>query len=118
MKAFITALCTLIIIFGIIIGNYLYILNIYKSMIDSVSRLTMDSSNEVNELISYWRKRSTYIALSVPHKISDEIERNLLLLKAKLENKLDNGFFEAKELLLNSIEEMKIHAGISADSIF
>ena len=120
MRAFIIAILTLTLVFGLIIWNFFYINNIYVNMAESVTELKADSSSlpDAKRLYEYWKSKQTIIALSVPHRISDEIERNLVSLIGKLSEDTPNDFEEARLLTLNSIEEMIVHAGISADSIF
>lgn len=120
MKSFIISIIILLLIFGIIIWNFFYINNIYENMEKSVKELKHDSSSlpRAEKIYEYWKSKQTVIALSVPHRISDEIEKNLLTLIGKLSEESSTGFDEARLLTLNSIEEMIVHAGISADSIF
>ena len=120
MKSFIISIITLTIVFGVIIWNFFYINNIYVSMTESVNELRRPDASlkDAEKLYKYWKDKSILIALSVPHRISDEIEKNLIILIGKLSEDSHNGFEEAILLALNSLEEMKVHAGISVDSIF
>jgi hypothetical protein len=87
-------------------------------MTNETSEITLSSIDKVTALLDYWNKRRIFISLSVPHRISDELEKNLQLLKTKVMNETKSDFEEIKQLLLNSIEELRIHAGISADALF
>lgn len=118
MKAFVISCCSLLLIFALIIVNYFYINNIYKYMLNEASAITTDNTEKIISLIDYWNKRKIAISLSIPHRISDELERNLQLLKIKVLGETKSDFEETKQLLLYSIEEMKIHAGISVDALF
>ena len=120
MKSFIISVILLILIFGVIIWNFFYINNIYVDLTKAVNALSNDPSSlsDAKKIYEYWKSKQTVIALSVPHRISDEIEKNLLTLIGKLSESSPGGFEEARLLTLNSIEEMIVHAGISADSIF
>ena len=120
MKAFIISIVTLLLVFGVIIWNFFYIINIYEYMSQTVTGLEPDeaSRKSVDEVWNTWRKKSIIIAISIPHRISDELEKNLIILKSKVYEGTNMGFEESKQLLLNSIEEMRIHAGASIDSIF
>ncbi len=120
MKSFVISIVILILIFGVIIWNFFYINNIYVNMTEAVNALSGDSSSlpEAERIYEYWKSKQTVIALSVPHRISDEIEKNLLTMIGRLSEDSPEGFEEARLLALNSIEEMIVHAGISADSIF
>jgi len=120
MKAFVISIVTLLLVFGVIIWNFLYINNIYAYMSETVTELSQDEASmvKVDELWKSWKRKSVLIALSVPHRISDEVERNLTILRSRVHEGSRADFLEAKELLLNSIEEMRIHAGASLDSIF
>ena len=120
MKSFVISIVTLLLVFGVIIWNFFYINNIYAYMSEVVTELHQDEESKikVEELWKSWKKKSVLIALSVPHRISDELERNLTILKSRVQEGSKSDFLEAKELLLNSIEEMRIHAGASLDSIF
>jgi len=120
MKSFVISIITLILVFVVIIWNFFYINNIYVNMTDAIKDLKPDvpSSIKVKEIYNYWKSKSVFIALSVPHRISDEIEKNLIILMGRILESSNIGFEEARLLALNSIEEMKVHAGISADSIF
>ena len=118
MKAFVISCCSLLLIFALIIVNYFYIINIYKYMLNEVSAITTDNPERISSLLDYWNKRKIAISLSIPHRISDELERNLSLFKIKVLSETKSDFEETRQLLLNSIEEMKLHAGISADTFF
>lgn len=118
MRAFIISCSTLLLILSLIIVNFFYIINIYKHMTNETSEITLSSIDKVTTLLDYWNKRRIFISLSVPHRISDELEKNLQLLKIKVMNGTKSDFEEIKQLLLNSIEELRIHAGISADALF
>ncbi len=120
MKSFVISIVTLLLVFGVIIWNFFYINNIYAYMSEAVTELRQDEASkiEVDKLWKNWKKKSTIIALSIPHRISDELEKNLTVLRSRVYEGSKSDFLEAKELLLNSIEEMRIHAGASLDSIF
>ena len=118
MKAFVISCCSLLLIFALIIVNYFYIINIYKHMLNEASAITTDNAEKISSLIDYWNTRKIAISLSIPHRISYELEINLQLLKIKVLSETKSDFEETKQLLLYSIEEMKIHAGISADALF
>ena len=117
MKAFIISFGTLLLIFALLIINYFYIINIYKYMISEISHINIDDAERISSLLNYWNKHRIIISLSIPHRISDELESNLILLKTKIENGTKYDFEETRQLLLNSIEELRIHAGISADAL-
>lgn len=120
MKAFIISICTITLIFGVIIWNFFYINNIYVYMTDTVTEfeLNEESVKKAEALWEYWKRKSVIIALSIPHRVSDELEKNLVILQAKLRSGSDFELDEAKALTLNSIEEMRIHASASFDSVF
>ena len=117
MKAFIISFSTLLLIFALLIINHFYIINIYKYMTNEISLINIDEADKVSSLLNYWNKHRIIISLSIPHRISDELESNLILLKTKIENGTKYDFEETRQLLLNSIEELRIHAGISADAL-
>ncbi|MBQ9743786.1 MAG: hypothetical protein IJW19_01535 [Clostridia bacterium] len=120
MKSFVISILTLAIICGVIIWNYVYINKIYDYMNETVNALECNevSAIKVDELWSFWKKKSIVIAISIPHRVSDDLERNLVILRTKLKEGSNYEFEESKSLVLNSIEEMRIHAGASLDSIF
>ena len=86
-------------------------------MTNEVSIITTESMNEMTSLVNFWDKRKIFVCLSIPHRISDELEKNLQLFKTKVFFNTKYDFEETRQLLLNSIEEMKLHAGISADTL-
>ncbi|MBQ8392407.1 MAG: hypothetical protein IJX51_01415 [Clostridia bacterium] len=120
MKSFAISILTLAIICGVIIWNYAYINKIYNYMNETVNSLECNevSAAKAEELWRFWKKKNIVIALSIPHRVSDELERNLVVLRTKLKNGSNYEFEESKSLVLNSIEEMRIHAEASLDSIF
>lgn len=120
MKSFVISIVTLLLVFGVIIWNFFYINNIYAYMSETVTELSQDEASKIKVDILWesWKKKGVLIALSVPHRISDDIEKNLTILRSRVHEGSKSDFLEAKELLLNSIEEMRIHAGASLDSIF
>ena len=117
MKAFIISFGTLLLIFALLIINHFYIINVYKYMAAEISFINIDETDKVSSLLDYWNKHRIIISMSIPHRISDELESNLILLKTKIENGTKYDFEETRQLLLNSIEELRIHAGISADAL-
>ena len=118
MKILIVSIVALVLVFGLVIGNYFLINNIYEHMLLEVNNLQIDSGAEIDSLINYWNKKRVIVSLSVPHRISDELERNLLVLDAKIKYGSYVEFEEVRASLLNSIEEMKVHAEISLDTVF
>ena len=118
MKILIVSIVALLLVFGLVIGNYFLINKIYDYMLKEVNDLTEESVSEIDSLIKYWNKKRMIVSLSVPHRISDELERNLLILEAKIKHGSYVEFAEARASLLNSIEEMRVHAGVSIDTIF
>jgi len=118
MKSFIISCCTLLLVFTVIILNYFYVLKICKYMIKEASETSVSDVNNATSLFEYWKKRRIYIALSVPHRVSDELEKNLLIFISRAQEGTKSTFEESRNLLVNSIEEVKIHAGISADTVF
>ena len=118
MKILIVSIAALALVFGLVIGNYFLINDIYDRMLLEVNNLSEGASAEIDALVKYWNKKRMIVSLSVPHRISDELERNLLILKAKIKHGSYVEFEEVRASLLNSIEEMRVHAGVSLDTIF
>jgi len=118
MKIFIVSIVALLLVFGLVIGNYFLINNIYDRMLKEVNNLTEASVMEIDSLVKYWDKKRIIVSLSIPHRISDELERNLVVLEAKIKHESYSEFEEIRAFLINSIEEMKIHAGLSFDTVF
>ena len=118
MKAFIISTCTLLLVFAIVILNYFYVLKVYSHMENEIKEIEIVSKDKASSLLNYWEKERMYVSLSVPHRILDDLEKNLSIFVTKIREGTKIEFEETRQLLLNSIEEMKIHAGISADTLF
>lgn len=117
MKILTISFSTLILVFALVVWNFFLINNIYEYMTKEVTALKEDSYESIASLIQYWNKKRILISLSIPHRVSDELEKNLIIMKAKIEHQSIYEFEEARYSLLNSLEEMKVHAGISLDTV-
>jgi hypothetical protein len=74
------------------------------------------SLSRLGELESIWQKHRLFISISVPHKESDEFEKELLVLRAKLEAQ-DIEIDESIDLVLRAIEEIETHGTVSLDNV-
>ena len=119
MKSFVISIVAVLILFLGVILKSLYVRNICERLEDDINDIEgIFSSEKVDEVIRLWDENKFLISLSVPHKQTDDVEKNLILLKEKTKilNPID--FYETKALLLNSVNELSNHGAISADNIF
>ena len=119
MKSFLLSATALIALCCLVILNGSFIGRASDSMTDAAEKINgISDMKELEALEKIWEKNKTVITLSVPHRVSDEMERCLVLLRTKFDENIDIEISETVALTLRTIEEIKTHATASLDNIF
>ena len=117
MKAFLLSAIAFLLLCAIVVINSLFVSGVSRDMRDALIEIkSSPSESTLEELENIWNKNKIWISLSVPHKQTDELERQLLLLKAGVgrgEGELDDVII----LLSRAIDEIKTHGMASLDNI-
>ncbi|MBO5212907.1 MAG: hypothetical protein J6B60_05130 [Clostridia bacterium] len=119
MKSFIISLIAILLLFSGVIINSFLVKSICEDLKDEITTInSVFDGDKIDEIVKLWDKNKFFISLSVPHKQTDDVEKNLLLLdeKSNILNPID--FYETKALLLNCVEELANHGALNADNIF
>ena len=119
MKTFVFSTIALAILCAIVIWNCFYIKDVCNELSEQADNInSISDAEEVDKLEELWEKNKFLICISVPHKETDELERNLILLKTKIKTQNEMEFKETLSLVLWSIDEIKIHGIAKADNVF
>ena len=119
MKAFLFSLGALLLLFALVICNSIYISNVTDKMMARAMEISsLDDTDAFYELCRLWEDNEILISVSVPHKESDELEKNIVILKSKLENRSQDELKESIALLQKSIDEITVHSTVSIDNVF
>lgn len=118
MKAFLFSIFALLLLCLIVIFNGVLVLNTSEKMSIEISKIKNSSSVEALEkLENIWDKDKLLVSISVPHSKTDELERNLILLRQRVECDDRDGTSEAVALVLRSLEELKAHSIANLSSV-
>ena len=118
MKAFWFSVIGLCLLCIAVLLNSLYVSSISSNMEDKLSKIKDSPSLDgLEELEDIWEKNRLLISISVPHKETDELEKGLLVLRARIETGSDKGTAEALELVSRAIYELKTHGTVSVDNV-
>ncbi len=119
MKAFAFSLIALILLCVIVFLNTMFISNVSEEMQQLANKIKSSPNIDmIKELEDIWNDNRLMISISVPHKETDELEKNLILLRANFENGDTMGISEINSLLIRSIDELEIHGTVSFDNVF
>ena len=110
MKAFVaTTLLLLLLIVGIT-ANHAYINNVEKDLRESIDALPEIGEARCAEhaaaLLEYWEREENYVGLSVGYSVVDRIKEQILLLLNAARRGDSIGFYSARTLLLDAVEDM------------
>ena len=119
MKAFWFSAIALLLLCGVIIWNGIYISEVSDDMLYHIDKISSsDDTDSLDALVQKWNNCSLIVSISVPHKESDELEKNLDILKVKMSDASSSGLDESVALVRRAIEEIKIHGTVSIDNVF
>ena len=119
MKSFLLSLSALILLCLVVFLNTLFVSKVSYDMQEMVNKIKSSPTEEsIKELEDTWNSKRTLISISVPHKETDDLDKNILILRSKFENGEDNGMNEIISLISYAIDELKVHGTISFDNIF
>ena len=119
MKAFVFSLIALLILCGIVVLNTSFVSTVSGDMQEAISKIKSSPTRKaIEELENIWDNNKMLVSISVPHKETDELERNLILLRAKFDNDDLRGLNEVISLISRSIEELEVHGTVGFDNVF
>lgn len=118
MKAFLISISVFLVMCSIVIWNSIYISNITDELTQLTEKITNVSNfDQFKTLEDYWDKHKLILSISIPHDETDEMEKQLLLLKTKFESN-SLSLQETKTLVLKAIEEIRVHGTLNIDNVF
>lgn len=118
MKAFWFSVIGLGLLCVAVLLNSLYVSKISNDMEKEALKIKDSPSiGRLEELEDIWDKSRLLVSISVPHKETDELEKGLLVLRARIESGSEHGTSEALELVLRAIYELKTHGTVSVDNV-
>lgn len=119
MKAFLSSALALILLCALVIWNGIFISDVTRDMKGHAEKIdSIEDISELEKLEELWEKNKFIICISVPHRETDELEKNLQILRTKLENKTDTELAETVSLTVKAIDEIEIHGALSIDTVF
>lgn len=118
MKSFVISIILVILMGMGIVSNCIYINNVGQRTEDAVMRLSSPTesacSDETKKLEQTWEKHAKLIHISVNHTIVDRIGEQVATLVACAECGDVYGFYTARALLLDALDDMQRLESISA----
>ena len=110
MKGFIIiSIIFIVMVIGIFINQY-YVKSIYEGLIDRVSNMTTELSEEnkicLKSLNSYWRKNVPFLKISIPSRAINSLSNEIIALDAAYCAKDETHVTIHLELLKKAIQEM------------
>lgn len=118
MKAFLLSASALILLCLLVFWNSKAVVNITEKMSDTTSKIeTINDIDKLETLEELWDKYHLLLSISVPHKATDELERNLVLLRAKFDGEISTEITETVALTQRAIDEIRIHAVADANNV-
>ena len=111
MKSFVTSLILILLMLGGILLNALYINNVETRIKNEISSLTepthTDTLTATIRIRDHWEKDARRIHISVNHTVVDRITEQMEVLAACAACGDVYGFYTAKALLLDALEDMR-----------
>lgn len=118
MKAFLLSTLTLIVLCLVVFWNSSSVVDISSEMSDVAKKIeSLENVEELEKLEEIWDKHHFILSISVPHKATDELDKNIVLLRAKFDEEIDIEITETVALTLRAIEEIRIHAIADANNV-
>lgn len=117
MKSFVISLSVLSVIIAAIVLNCIYINNVTDSLIFMTENLTKEEES-IKQLSEKWDKEKFCVCISTTHRATDDVEKNIEILKTKIEKSNFDDFEEYKKMLIIALEEVKKVEEVSLNAIF
>lgn len=110
MKALAVTLVLLLALIAGITANCIYINNVENDLTKSIDALPDISEenciSDAKKLLDYWEKEEDFVGLSVGYPVVDRIKEQILLLLNAAKCGDVFGFYSARALLLDAVEDM------------
>ena len=111
MKSFLVSLVLIVLMIGGVTVNCIYINKVGNRIQESTEQLPIPSEPDclqmVSELEKQWKKDAQWIHISVNHTIVDRIGEQTSTLVACAQSGDLYGFYTARALLLDAVEDMQ-----------
>ena len=118
MKAFLFSVLALMVLCAIVIWNGATVSKISDEMREIAGEInSLDSENELKKLEEIWREKRLILSISVPHRVTDELDRTIALLRKKFDEGISTEIPETVALAIKSIEELRTHSLVDANNI-
>jgi hypothetical protein len=118
MKAFLFSVLALMVLCAIVIWNGATVSKISDEMREIAGEInSLDSENELKKLEEIRHKKRLILSISVPHRVTDELDRTIALLRKKFDEGISTEIPETVALAIKSIEELRTHYLVDANNI-
>lgn len=114
MKSFIVACCIFALVIGALIGNAVFVLRCTDALTDAVMRLPESTHGDpaqyeiaMQSIQCIWKENREIIAITVPYRIIEPIERALRALEAGWITENDPIYRQAVADLLNAFGNLR-----------
>ncbi len=122
MKVFYTAIILFVLMIAVITVNYVYINRVCNSMYVMASEAPgVDEEGcyaVVSVLDNYWQENQKYVCLSVSYIELNQICNSISSMKAYAKSKNAAEFENARQILLNTIREVRRLESFTIENIF
>ncbi len=116
-----TLLLVLVMLFGVK-ENYRYINEVKETMYEQIHALPdpMDAgcTDAAGRILDYWKKQEAYVGLSVEYTVVDRVSEQATALYTCAECQDLYGYYTARSLLADAVDDMSRLEQISLDNIF
>ncbi|MBE6625133.1 MAG: DUF4363 family protein [Ruminococcaceae bacterium] len=118
MKAFWFSTLALVALCGIVIWNGITVSRISDDMSEIASGIeSLEDEEALRKLEEIWHEHRLILSISVPHRVTDELDRTLVLLRKKFDEGISTEIPETVALAIKSIEELRTHSLVDANNI-
>lgn len=114
MKSFVVACCIFAFVIGALIGNAAFVLRCTDALTDAAAQLPDNTHGDpaqyeiAMQSIRYiWKENREIIAITVPHRITEPMERALRALEAGWITESDTVYRQAVADLLNALRNLQ-----------
>ena len=116
---------TLLLLLGLLLGvtaNYCYINEVKKTMNEQIYALPDPTDAECTDaagrILDYWKRQEKYVGLSVEYAVLDRVTEQATALYACAECQDLYGYYTARSLLSDAVDDMSRLEQISLENIF
>lgn len=118
MKAFLFSVLALATLCGIVIWNGVVVSKICDEMNDVAMQIeSLENEEQLQKLEDIWHRHMLVLSISVPHRVTDELDRAIALLRKKFDEGISTEIPETAALAVKSIEELRTHSLVDANNI-